>query len=232
MLRLVRLPGAPDETRSRRPAARASSAAGAGRRNRRIRRRQAGQGLVEFALVIPLFLVSLIGILEFGMLYSALNGINYASRDAALLAAELGNTDGGDCVIIAKVESDVGAPADPQQIQSITIAWTDANGVTQVDGSGNPYSNLYTRGGSTTCSLPTGDVTVPYTRVTDNYPEPDRCNILAGCPAPHDGGLDTIAVQVIYQYTYKTPLATLLDWTGSTGWTLDKSNAMRMEPIL
>jgi len=188
--------------------------------------------MVEFALVIPLFLVALLGILEFGLVFSALNSINYASRDAALLAAELGSTDGGDCVILAKVESDVGAPADANLITSVTISWTDANGVPKTDpNTGLPYSNVWTRGGTTTCSLPSGDVTVPYTEQTDDYPSASRCNILAGCPAPHDGGLDTIGVRIVYQYSYHTPLPTLLSW-GGTGWTLDQSNAMRMEPIL
>jgi len=209
----------------------APSRAVADARSRR-RERQGGQGIVEFSLVIPLFITALLGILEFGLLFSAQNSINFASRDAALVAAELGNTNGADCVIIQKVVSDVGAPADPSLIQSITISWTDTNGVVQTDpNTGLPYSNVWTPGGSTTCSFPAGDVTVPYTESADNYPVASRCNILAGCPAPHDGGLDTIGVRIVYQYSYHTPLSTILSWGGS-GWTLDQSNAMRMEPIL
>ena len=62
------------------------------RRERRDRRAsQAGQSLVEFSLVIPLFLVVLMGVIEFLFLMNGQLSINYATRDAALIAAEAGN---------------------------------------------------------------------------------------------------------------------------------------------
>jgi len=54
-------------------------------RSRR-RRRTRGQSLVEFALVVPIFLLLLCGILDFGVvLYSRMTVIN-AARDAARVA--------------------------------------------------------------------------------------------------------------------------------------------------
>jgi Flp pilus assembly protein TadG len=189
---------------------------------------------VEFTLVIPLFLTTLIAVLEFALLLNALLATNYASRDAALVAAEAGNSTSSDCSILRQVEAAYQTPADPGQIQAVTIAWTDANGVTKTNG-GVPYSNVWTRTGSTTCTLSDGTVvTVPYVRATNDYPEASRCTILVGCGAPHTPSVDTIAVQVTYRYQFHTPLGNLLGPLGSSGggWTFQQSNAMRMEPVL
>ena len=96
------------------------------RRDRRAR--QAGQSLVEFSLVIPLFLILLMAVIEFAFLMNGQLSINYATRDAALVAAEAGNAVGADCVILQKVEQDVTAPANPANISQVQVFWTNANG--------------------------------------------------------------------------------------------------------
>ena len=59
---------------------------------------QKGQSLVEFAFVLPLFLVIIIAILNFGMIfmdYQALNGIARSSaREASLITADEYNSSG------------------------------------------------------------------------------------------------------------------------------------------
>ena len=63
---------------------RTSATANVPRRRRRSRSR--GQALVEFALVLPIFMLILSGVLDFGfMLYSRMTVIN-ASREGARLA--------------------------------------------------------------------------------------------------------------------------------------------------
>ena len=74
-------------------------------------RHQRGQSLVEFALVFPIFFVLLMGLIEFGLVFNALLSINFASRDASLIAAEAGNAVCSDCVILKKVEDSIGSPA-------------------------------------------------------------------------------------------------------------------------
>lgn len=51
-----------------------------------------GQSLVEFALILPLILLILMGILEFGILLNSYLSINHASKEGARLGA-LGGTD-------------------------------------------------------------------------------------------------------------------------------------------
>ena len=51
-----------------------------------------GQSLVEFALVLPLILLILMGIVEFGLMFNSYLTINNASREGARLAS-VGGTD-------------------------------------------------------------------------------------------------------------------------------------------
>jgi len=51
---------------------------------------QKGQSLVEFALVIPVFVVILLGIIEFGRLWEVSNILTSAAREGARVAAVTG----------------------------------------------------------------------------------------------------------------------------------------------
>lgn len=51
-----------------------------------------GQSLVEFALVLPMFLLLLIGVTEFGRAWMTRNILTGASREAVRIAAIQGNT--------------------------------------------------------------------------------------------------------------------------------------------
>src|SRR3954468_10609063 len=108
-------------------------------------RRSRGQALVEFSLVIPIFLTLIMAVVEFAFGLNASLTVGYASRDAALVATEAGNTSGADCLILRAVESRIGAPASAAQITSVEIYWSDQNGVLK-----GAYRNVYTRTGSTT----------------------------------------------------------------------------------
>ena len=179
-----------------------------------------GQSLVEFALVIPIFLMMLMGLLEFAFMFNATLATNYAARDGALLAAEGGSDLGTDCSVLKAVENDLGAPTDRTDIQDVQIFDATAGG----DQVGS--ATIYARTGSLSCTTPDGTaITLPYTRTQDGYPMEQRCNVLSGC----DGGaLDHIGVRVSYRYQWKTPLGL------SMGPFLDvvKANTMRMEPVL
>ena len=198
-------------------------------RRTRDRRRSGGQTLAEFALVFPLFILIMLGLIEFAFVFNALLATNFSSRAAALLAAEAGNGDGADCVILNSVETEMGAPADKGRIQTVEIYHSTASGTVI----GNEITR-YTRtsnGTGRTCSYPDGSsLFVPYTLGQNGYPEGNaRCNRLAGCG---DGlGLHTIGVKVTYSHTWKTPLNNWLPG-GTSGWTFSRQNAMRMEPIL
>lgn len=193
--------------------------------SRRYRRRASpGQSMVEFMLLLPIFIVLIIGIMEFAVAFNALLAVNFASRDAALLAAEAGSDSGADCIVLSSVEADVGPPANTTWIQQVRIYHSDQQGNELV-------ANVYNRGGSTSCLMVDGTtITVPYTLGVAGYPEADRCDIMAGCGPGHPG-VDTIGVSITYSHSWITPLARVVTLSG-TGFTFTHSNAMRMEPVL
>jgi hypothetical protein len=193
----------------------------------RQRRRAGGQTLVEFALILPLFMLVLTAVIEFGFLFNSFLAINFASREASLVAAEAGNLARADCLILNAIEQSVGSPSDPGLITQVDIY--------RADRAGNPTGNLtsYLRGGGvTSCDLPGGGdpLVVPYVVGADDYKPIDRCNRLAGCK-PGQVGVDQIGVKITYEYGWHTPLGNLFG--GSAGKTrLEKTNIMRMEPVL
>src|SRR5215472_9797622 len=62
-------------------------------RRRRARRVSRGQALVEFAMVIPLFLLMLFGFVEIALITASISAFNFAAKDAARLGALVGPTD-------------------------------------------------------------------------------------------------------------------------------------------
>jgi hypothetical protein len=193
------------------------------------RRRRSGQSLVEFALVVPIFFTLLVGIIEFSLALNAVLAVNFASRDAALIASEAGNAVGADCAVLRTIEDRIGPPADDDKIIDVTIYRSSVTG--QAVPVGGPDKNVYGRGGSMVCPIP-GDATstIPFHLIgTAGYPETSRCNTLAGC----GGGrtLDHIGVDIRYTYEWHTPLKAFIGLSGG-GYTVDKANSMRMEPVL
>jgi Flp pilus assembly protein TadG len=197
------------------------------------RGRSQGQALVELSLALPIVLVLIMAIVEFGLGFNALASINFASRQAALTAAKSGNATGSDCLVLRGIEHDISAPANTGNISAVEIFWSDE--------SGNPRNaavNVYSRTGSTTCLVGTETITVPYAATTIGYPEAARCNVLAGCGGAHVPSVDMIGVKIRYQYPWHTPLRPLLGFLGDgsgfsgAGWSLVQTNAMRMEPTL
>jgi TadE-like protein len=184
-----------------------------------------GQSLVEFTLVFPFFLILLFAVIEFAFALNALLSIDYASRQAALAAAEGGNQLGADCSILRTVEESVQTPADASRISNVVIFKANANGTPL-----GPQV-VYNRsdGASKPCPLPDGTPdSLPYSFAGGSYTEQTRCNVLAGCGSRT---VDTIGVEMTYLYRWHTPLPSL--WpTGGTGYTMTKGNSMRMEPVL
>ena len=120
---------------------------------------------MEFALIFPIFILMFMATIEFGLAFNAVLNVNYASRNATLLAAEAGNSAGADCVILQSVEDDIGTPATDAGIQSVDIYWADPDGSVK-----SGKINHYVRSGSTTCSYNDGtDLTVPYTLTVGGY---------------------------------------------------------------
>ncbi|MDR3632336.1 MAG: TadE/TadG family type IV pilus assembly protein, partial [Isosphaeraceae bacterium] len=61
-----------------------------------VRRRtgERGQSLVEFSMLVPLFLILLLGMLEFGIAFNHQLTLGYATREGARIGADLVNGGG------------------------------------------------------------------------------------------------------------------------------------------
>jgi hypothetical protein len=186
------------------------------------RREERGQALVEFALVLPLLLLLILGVIEFSFVWNSRNTVQFASRDGSMLAAEGGSLPGTDCLVLDRIERDIVSPSRAIRVQEVMIYWADKNG-----GQIGSFKNVYTRTGSTTCDLGGSPLTVPYTLTTAGYLEATRCDVLAGCGGPHTG-VDTVGVQITYEHRWLTSFVSL---TGS-GVTFAETTATRVEPQL
>ncbi len=107
-----------------------------------------GQGLVEFAVILPLMLTLIAGIIEFGRLAATYAAVSSASREGARYGAAVGNSGEGT---VARYEDCLGIRDSAQRIASAFI---------DID-----YSNIqirYDRGPETvvyaTCKPPVGSV--------------------------------------------------------------------------
>jgi hypothetical protein len=237
------MPATARRTRALR-AATAASSRRPGTLRGRGRRREAGQGIVEFALIIPLFLILLMAVIEFGFYFNSFLSANYTTKNAALVAAEAGNKGEADCVILNQIDDDTTAPNADAQIREVRVFRAAPDGTPRAG-----EVNTYTRGGSFTCYRQDGSaIIVPYTQTTSGYPADDRCNeivrystsgtVIYPCPAltPARTDVDTVGVAVDYAYQAHTPmslpfLGMLLELRNGE-YLVTKSNVMRMEPVL
>jgi len=184
-------------------------------------RDDAGQSLVEFALIMPVFFLLIVGMMEFALAFNSRDSVFFASRDGSMLAAEGGQTAGTDCVVLDRIERDIVSPARPVRVQTVKIFWSDKNGVEQ-----SGAENLYTRTGTTTCSYGNGtSLTVPYTLTTALYPEAARCDVLAGCGGAHPGP-DNVGVTITYTHAWITSVAQI----SLSSLRFDLTSATRIEP--
>jgi Flp pilus assembly protein TadG len=185
--------------------------------------------LVEFAIVLPLFVTTLFSMVEFGFVFNAVLAINRASQYGALVAGQAGNDSTADCQILRTIEENLTTPLNKRGVTEVRIMRTNTSGSTAL------ASNVYSRTGTKDCDT----YSVPYSATSTGYPEDQRCNVLDGCPAmtPARTTVDKVAVQITYRYTAITPMGELLKFLDggtarSATWTFSKRNLSRMEPVL
>lgn len=198
------------------------------------RRRAAGQSLAEFSLILPIFLIVLMGVIEFALAFNALLNVNYASRSGGAMAAQAGNILGADCLILESIEDTLQAPLANDRVRSVEIQRTTPLGSVIA-------ANVYQRGGSTTCRFTDGTTkTVPYAALSATYREGQRCAVLPplGCPtiSPPRTNVDNVGVQVTYDYAWITPLGAVMALANGTldsgALVFVQRNVFRMEPQL
>ena len=122
--------------------------------------REAGQGLVEFSLTIIVFLVILMGVIDFGMAIYKFNGVSQAARELARV------TSVHPCAVAGALTCSPGASAETQEVlatqKNLVPGLTDPV-FTCVDGSGNPVTPNPCDFSSDSIQV---EITAPYRPVT------------------------------------------------------------------
>ena len=77
-----------------------------------------GQGLVEFALILPVLLLMVLGIVEFGRMMLMISSVSTASRDAVRYAVSVGDSSTGiphyqNCLGIRSAVENIALFSDP-----------------------------------------------------------------------------------------------------------------------
>jgi hypothetical protein len=98
----------------------------------RLKASERGQALIEFTLILPVFLVILMGMLEFGSAYDHRTAMAYAVREGARVGATIGNGGANpstvDPIILAAVQRGLTDPILIENITYIDIYKADATG--------------------------------------------------------------------------------------------------------
>ena len=177
------------------------------------RRGESGQGLVEFALVLPIFLLLLLIMLEFGIAYNHTLTLGLATREGARTGASLGDGSPSTCAqiaadpsldpdnqIMAGVQRILVSPGSDVVMTDITqvrIYQADANGA-QIGTNVDTYA--YT-GNNTGADVDPGAGVekIAFTRTSTGWLP---CNRNNGGATP-----DAVGVQIQYNYHLQTALA-------------------------
>ena len=172
-------------------------------------RAEGGQGIVEFALIVPVFITLLLGMLEFGFVFDENLTLEYASREGARVGSAL--VDGGgspgcttvDNQIIAAVErvlTSDGSRITLERVGQIRIYLATATG----SEAGPVDVWIYAAGQGPVVDGKTLDFKLQST----SWSACSRTN--AGSPAP------SIGVSVSYSYQFQTPIGIAVGFVGGS----------------
>jgi Flp pilus assembly protein TadG len=186
-------------------------------------RRQRGQGLVEFALLVPVFLLILLGMLEFGFAFNHNLTLDVATREGARAGAAMADgsqidTSCGagttitpanvDPLVIATVQRVLESPGsmvDISQVQNITIYEVTSSGT--VTGLSNVWTRTIGAGPAVPCISPAQKLNFSPPS-TQGWPAASRT--LGAAP-------DSIGVSITYTYQFRSALGSILRFFGGSG---------------
>lgn len=178
-----------------------------------------GQGLVELTVVLPVILLLLVSMLEFGMAFNDVLTIGYGSREGARAGSALAHggatsctpsTDPGsvDSTVIAAVQRIIKSPgsdvdlSDIQQIRIFKATSTGAESGSNV----NVWS--YAPGAGPDVDPGPGAARLDFAETSHGWNACSRVNT--------GSNPDSLGVQIVYRYRLTTPLAAVLNLVGGS----------------
>jgi len=184
--------------------------------------RTRGQSLVEYAMAVPVFMLMLLGMLEFGFAFSHHLGLEYATREGARVGAALGPGDGAEGVPCAEVDDQIiaavqrvltspGTAVDIGAVSSIRIYRATSAGGETTD------VNTWTPGTGPTVdgvALLFNDTTVTW----------------SACSRDNGSSPDSLGVAITYTYRYVTPVGNFMGLGSSPTLLINDRTVMALNP--
>lgn len=190
-----------------------------------------GQGLVEYAVTVPIFLMFLLGMLEFGFAFTHNLTLEYGTREGARVGSALAN--GSDTFACAPDVTGV-SPVDKQIIAAVQRVLTSPG--SRVDLSKLGEIHIYK-------STSTGTEGIRNVWVVGNGPkldpnDPASPNLLfrqvsvgwTACSRLNSATPDSVGVSLTYDYKYITPLGSLMGLGGSPTMKMSDRTVMALNP--
>lgn len=173
-----------------------------------------GATLVEFAMVIPILLLILIGIAEIGLYFKNFLTVSYASREGARVAAFAGDSADADCQILTALGEMLGT-ADLDSVERVDIFVATQAG-NQTAGATNT-ATLKDGGDPSVCHEPSEPEDGWFRTVA--LPATSRQVTAGGDP------LDIIGVRIVFTHGWATGFP---PFSGTAS--IDETTIMRLEP--
>ena len=179
-----------------------------------------GQSVVEFTLIIPVFVLFLLGMLEFGFAFNHNMTLEYATREASRTGSSLGNGGSTNCIggvdvnmidaqavaAAQRILKSPGSPVTMSDISEIRLYRADAAG-NQIGSQANTWR--YTPGAGPDIDPGLGIDKLDFSPVATGWPV---CSRIDGPVA------DSIGVRISYTYRFSTPLGSLMTYMGASGF--------------
>lgn len=176
--------------------------------------RERGANLVEFALVVPIVLLVVIGILEVGVAFRDLLTVSNAAKEGVRVVAAMGDDPMSDCVVLTKTSSALASSVSLSNLLTIEIFRANA------DGSQSSDKNVYT--------LPIGADPTDCTEWSPNPVDVDSLTwnpLLRNVKIGPDDELDIAGVRVTYTHNWITGFPPFVN-----SFIVDQATVSRLEP--
>jgi hypothetical protein len=195
-----------------------------------------GQGIVEFALILPIILLLMVSVAELGVVFGNTQSLIYGSREGARVgsALALGEDDlctpterdpsGVDGLLVGAVQRILRSPdagIKMNKVEQIRIFRADP-----FTGAETADLNIWDRSGVTDIDPGPGTEFIDFAPVLVNWPACDRIN--------SGTNPDSIGVTVVYTYEFVMPIASVVNAVsgGRAQMTLQESTVMALNPTL
>lgn len=177
-----------------------------------------GQAMVEMAMILPILLLIVLGMMEFGMAFDHNLSLEYATREGARAGAALANGGGAlgcsagqspnaaqvDPAIIEAVQRVLvskGSPLNVGQVSEIRIYKAAANGRVVSPAKENRW---------VWAGIGTGDLARDGVTRLD-FRRDLAVQSWAACSRANAVAPDSVGISLIYRYPFQTPLGALLN---------------------